>query len=97
MLVGYFDYFICVILITLNVLLWKKRFSVLMGWLIGFLLFGFVLPFVSMLIEIQLYSADHKCTDAFEYLYTYLKFPLYWAVGIVQGIIFGVRNLITSR
>ncbi len=29
--------------------------------------------------------------DSFEVLYTYLRFPTYWIIGIIQTVIIGVK------
>lgn len=97
MFIGYFDYIIFGILVFLNVFFWKKRFKRPIGCLIGFLVFGIVLPIASMAFEIDRYTAEYKYTDAFELLYTYFRFPMYWTIGILQGIRILLKNRIASR
>lgn len=88
MLIGYFDYLIFAILIFLNIKYWKTDFEKKIGCLLVSLSFGFVLPFVSMLIELQIVG---EWMDSFEVVYTFLRFPTYWIIGIIQMIIIGIR------
>jgi hypothetical protein len=88
MLIGYFDYLIIAILIFLNIKYWKRNFEKKIGCLLVFILFGFVLPFISMIIELQIVG---DWMDSFEVVYTFLRFPTYWVIGIIQMIIIGIR------
>jgi len=88
MLIGYIDYLIIAILIFLNIKYWKTDFEKKVGCLLVSLLFGFVLPFVSMIIELQIVG---EWMDSFEVVYTFLRFPIYWVIGIIQMIIIGIR------
>ena len=54
MLIRYFDYLIIVILIFLNIKYWKSNFEKRIGCLLVAFLFGLVLPFVSIIIELQI-------------------------------------------
>lgn len=88
---GYFDFVLVVILILANYRFWKK-FSVFDNCLITIIfisLFGFILPIISMFFEIQLNSSSGD--DAFNLLYTFFRFPFYWAIGIIQLIIIGAK------
>ena len=88
MLIGYFDYLIIAVLIFLNVKFWKTNFEKKVGCLLVLFLFGFVLPFISMIIELQIVG---EWMDDFEVVYTFLRFPTYWVIGIIQMIIIGIR------
>lgn len=91
MLFGYFDLVLIVFLIFLNYRFWKK-FSIFNNCLpaaIFFASFGLVLPIISMIVEIQLYS--NPADDSYNLLYTYFRFPLYWAIGLIQLIVIGFR------
>jgi len=88
MTIGYFDYLIIAILIFLNIKFWKTNFEKKVGCLLVFFLFGFVLPFISMIIELQIVG---EWMDSFEVVYTFLRFPTYWVIGIIQMIIIGIR------
>jgi hypothetical protein len=88
MLIGYFDYLIIAILIFLNIKYWKTNFEKKVGCILVALMFGFLLPFVSMIIELQIVG---EWMDDFEVFYTFLRFPTYWIIGIIQMIIIGIR------
>ena len=91
MILGYFDYAVIGILIFLNIIFWKKEFTGKIGCLIGGLLFGFLIPAISMFIEIDRVEKTIGIIDSFEVLYTYLRFPTYWTIGIVQLIVIGIK------
>lgn len=57
------------------------------GGLVGVLLFGFLLPFISQVIEVQRVKMTIGIIDSFEVLYTYLRYPTYWSLGIIQVVI----------
>jgi|SRR5690606_28225681 len=97
MIIGYFDYIIIGILIFLNIKFWKKRVNQKTGCIVGGLLFGFLLPLISMIIEVQRVKMTIGIIDNFEVLYTYLRFPTYWIMGVVQAIVSGIKfSLIKS-
>ena len=85
--IGYFDYIIFIVLIILNVIFWKKDFSFCLVYCIIILLFGAILPVVSSFIDIRIYTSDKKIVDNYELLHNYLKFPLYWGMGLIQLLI----------
>lgn len=93
MLIGYFDYFIFVILIFLNIKYWKTNYKTKKGCVFGVLLFGFLLPFISMIVELETVG---QWVDSFEVVYTYLRFPMYWIIGVFQIVVIlikqGVKN-----
>ena len=89
LLFGYVDFVILGILILLNIKFYGKV-GVTLGCWIGVLLFGLLLPFISMSVELGIVQANGGWVDSFEVLYTYLRFPTYWVLGIVQCIIFGM-------
>ncbi len=91
MIIGYFDYIIIGILLLLNIKFWKTKFEGKTGCWVGGILFGFILPLISLTIEVQRVKITIGITDSFEVLYTYLKFPTYWIIGIVQSIITGIK------
>ena len=92
MLIGYFDYIVLGILLTLNAIYWRKRLNGKLGCLIVGLVFGIVLPIISMKIEIARISKEFEIIDGFNLLYTYFRFPMYWIIGISQSIIMNVHN-----
>ncbi|WP_452597178.1 hypothetical protein [Pontimicrobium sp. MEBiC01747] len=93
MLIGYFDYLIIGILIFLNIKYWNTNFLKKAGCIPVVLMFGFALPFVSMIIELQIVG---EWMDSFEVVYTFLRFPTYWIIGIIQMIIIRIRLSIKS-
>ena len=88
MLIGYFDYVVIGILIFINIKYWKTNIEKKVGCILGGLMFGFLLPFVSMIIELQIVG---EWMDSFEVVYTFLRFPTYWIIGIIQIIIIGIK------
>lgn len=96
MIIGWFDIVFIVILISLNIKLWRKKLNGKRVIFVGLLLFGLILPVISQIIEIQRVKMSIGIIDGFEVLYTFLKFPFYWIIGTVQliviGIIFGNRK-----
>ena len=90
MLIGYFDYIVFGTLTLFNVFLWNKKPKRCIGCLISGILFGIVLPFISMKIEIIKVRSEHEALDGYELLYTTLRFPMYWFFGIVQAVLFYV-------
>lgn len=91
MIIGYFDYIIIGILIFLNIKFWKIQIDVKIGCLVGGISFGLILPFISMIIEIQRVNITIGIIDNFEILYTFLRFPTYWIIGIVQAIVTAIK------
>jgi hypothetical protein len=92
MIIGYFDYIILGMLLFLNIWFWKEIKGKLF-LLAVLVLCGFVLPIISMLIEIGRVDRTTGIIDNFEILYTYLKFPIYWIVGFIQIGIIGLKTI----
>ncbi|MBV1887902.1 MAG: hypothetical protein KUG51_01290 [Urechidicola sp.] len=93
--VGLYDYIIFGLLIAMNVLLWKKKLAIKTGCILGLLIFGLILPFISMIIEIdnyQEFSEGKPFDDRLEILYTLYRLPIYWSVGIIQILVLVVKN-----
>lgn len=88
MLIGYFDYIFIGILLLLNIKYWKTNFEKKVGCIFGGLMFGFVIPFISMIIELQIVG---EWMDSFTVAYTFLRFPTYWIIGIIQIILIGIK------
>ena len=91
MILGYFDYIILAILIFLNIKFWKIEFRLKSGCLIGLVLFGFLLPILSIFIELERVKLNGGWMDSFEVVYTIIRFPTYWIIGIIQLIILGIN------
>jgi hypothetical protein len=88
MLIGYFDYVVIGVLIFVNIKYWKTNIEKKVGCILGGLMFGFLLPFISMIIELQIVG---EWMDSFEVAYTFLRFPTYWIIGFIQIIIIGIK------
>lgn len=78
---GFFDYAIIGALIVVNIVFWKVKLKEAYGCLISTLLFGGILPVLSIGFEIDMVTGGKEVVDNFELLYTYFRFPLYWAIG----------------
>ena len=97
MIIGYFDYIVIGILLFLNIKFWKKEIDRKTGCIVSGLLFGFLLPLISMIIEVQRVKMTIGIIDNFEVFYTYLRFPTYWIIGIIQAFVSGIKwSLIKS-
>lgn len=88
MLIGYFDYVIFAVLVFLNIKFWKTPLnSKSKGCLTGIFL-GFVIPLISAIVEFNINGpkteAEKKYFDAFTMTYVYIRFPMYWAILLVQ-------------
>lgn len=92
MLLGYFDYTFFAVLIFLNFRFWNRKIDWKIGCLIGAVSFGIVLPILSTAIELtRVKITSGPWMDSFEVVYTFLRFPTYWIVGIIQAIIIGIN------
>ncbi|MCD7974109.1 MAG: hypothetical protein LUG18_15840 [Candidatus Azobacteroides sp.] len=91
--IGYFDLIIIVIIILLNILYRKYKPEYLEAWcgclgqIVIFLFYLLVLPFLSITVEIDIVCKEGNCMDSFTLLYTLLRFPLYWGLGIIQIVV----------
>jgi len=86
-LLGWPDLVVLVVLIALDAWIVARRIRLpSFAAVVGVPLFLVVLPLGSMMIEIDRFSADHRgmLTDGFELLYTWLRFPEYWVLGLGQ-------------
>ncbi len=90
-LFGYFDLTILGFLLFFNIKNYGKVNGNLGCW-IGVILFGLVLPFISMMIELQIVKSNGGWMDSFEVAYVFLRFPTYWIIGIVQSIFFALTT-----
>ena len=88
MIIGYFDLIVIGILFFLNIKFWKNKFDLFdikVGIVASIILFGIVLPFCSIIFELELVkSSSGEWMDNFEIMYTIFRFPLYWVIGIIQ-------------
>jgi hypothetical protein len=92
MVFGMFDFLTVIVVVVLNIFYFQnKKFDTTLGCGFVFLVFGILLPALSIDIEERRETKDWKegeIHDNFELLYLFLKFPIYWGMGIIQSIIF---------
>ncbi len=62
-----------------------------MGCVFGGILFGILFPFCSMFIELAIVESNGGWMDSYEVVYTSLRFPTYWIIGIIQAIVTGIK------
>lgn len=90
--IGYFDLYLIGALLILNLILWKIEMEHNLGCFVLGFLFGFILPFASIGVEVERATADREMVDNFELLYTYLRFPVYWFLGALQMIVLNYKR-----
>ena len=93
MIIGTFDIVLIVTILVINLVFRKQIMKQKIGCLTIIVLYGLILPLCSMKVEIDKVLATRKAGeihDAFELGYTFIKFQLYWIVGIIQVIM--IRN-----
>jgi len=105
MIIGVFDYLVFFGLIVLNVFFWKKQIVFIKSGCLNILTFllvlGLVIPICSIFIEFQvlkfLDKEKFENSDAFNFLYLYFKFPLYWLIIFFQIFIIGIKSWIPNK
>lgn len=88
MLIGYFDYAVLLGLLYFNYIYWKRKLNWLLVSLVGVVVFGVLLPVLS--IQAELYVNGPKpgdIVDGFNYWYVELRFPMYWGLFILQCLV----------
>jgi hypothetical protein len=92
---GYFDWFIVLLLTFLNIRYWKSEWNIpsYVSILVFGVLFPIVLPLVSIQIEFEINrQKNNESFDSFTMLYTYLRFPFYWLLLIIQYIVLKMKG-----
>ncbi len=92
---GVYDYVVFGLLLVTNIFLWKKKISYKAGCVLGLIVFSFLLPLISMGVEMSVYKSntiEKPFEDSFATFYTFYRFPVYWAIGILQVIILAVKT-----
>lgn len=89
---GFFDYAIIAALFVVNIVFWKVKLKTAHGCLISILLFGGILPVLSIGFEIDMVTGGKEVVDNFELLYTYFRFPLYWVIGGLNLLLFQLKT-----
>ena len=86
MLSAYLNFHDLIFVGIVGVVTWRRR-QTRVPWyqLLGFavFVFGLVLPFTSMQIEIAIQRSTHGPNelDGFNLWYTFFRFPVYWVLG----------------
>ena len=101
LILGYFDYAFLFVFAAANCGIIRRSKPIPHKVITGALLilaFGLVLPAVSMGSEIHWPVVPRgTMTEAFNLLYTYFRFPLYWGLGLVQLAVFLIRRFSLAR
>jgi hypothetical protein len=92
-MVNWFDLTIVVMCMAANAYFFVKRETIRLHWLIvTIFIVGFVavLPVVSMDIEYSLLPLSSKegVHDGYEFVFLFLKFPMYWVAVVCLWIIY---------
>jgi hypothetical protein len=93
MIIGTFDIVLIATILVLNIVFRKWIMQQKIGCLAIIVLFGLILPLGSMMMEANRILAARKVCethDVSELLYLFIKFKLYWIIGIIQVI--AIRN-----
>jgi hypothetical protein len=87
MVISYFDYIIILLVSCLTLVNWKRPLAWRIGYVGELLVFGLLLPLLSIELEFRCYASKSAETfDAFTMAYTFLKFPLYWGLFISRQL-----------
>lgn len=92
LIVGYFDIFIIASTTIIDVIYWKKTNNNFVFGCLNLMLFSLFFPLISIFIEVGRVQFSRGFIDNFEVVYTLLKFPLYWCLGVIQIIFLLYRN-----
>ena len=86
--VGYFDYAVIALLVAANVWCARRGVSGSFGcWstLAAAFVFCLLLPMLSIWVELnRIRRPPGMPVDGYEMLYVYLRFPMYWALFVLQ-------------
>ena len=86
MVIGYFDYFILLLVIVLNYKYWNYNIDATFGCIVYPVLF-LALSIASVLVELEITRpAGDEIDDSFNHLYVLLKFPVYIALYLLMCI-----------
>ena len=91
-ILGLFDIVIIFILVVFNIIYFLKlrKVDFTIGCLrviIWSLVFGLILPIISMKVEIDKVCEGYEAVESINLLYTYFRFPIYWCIGIMEYLI----------
>ena len=97
MLFNYFDWFIVILILIFNFGVWKYKFLKKLTssiYFLFFFLFFFLIPILTIGVEIKIVVSKSPLVEAFNLIYTYLRFPTWWFIGIIE--LFVIRYLIEN-
>lgn len=87
MFFGVFDCLTLATILIFSFTAWKYKIIIKCNWifyLIAFLLFGVVIPVISIHYEVRTALKDQPFADNFTLLYTFFRFPLWWLIGFLE-------------
>jgi len=90
LLFTYFDILLVLILIFINIFLYKTNLVRKIDWKLKLLLFiilFIVIPIISVNKEVSNVYKKFITVDEFNLLYIYLKFPIWWLIACIQILI----------
>jgi len=98
-LITIFDIIIVISLVAINYYLFSKKKNVELSWyFIAIYIFCFLVlfPYISIKLEVYIVRScyDIDALEGFNLAYIWLKWPLYWVLGVIEFIIL---YLIISR
>ena len=80
--------------------MWNRNMKTKSGCLLVIIVFGLILPLLSIVVEIKNYkeyTMDKPFSDSLEMVYTLCRFPIYWVVGILQLSLIGIKNRLRNN
>ena len=90
-----YDYYILGVISLINLLIWVTKTEVQFTWkvnLIVIILFGFVLPYLSALLERNRVFDENEMVDGFNLLYLFFRWPTYWSIGFFEFAFLKIRS-----
>ncbi len=96
MLLGKYDILIIAITLLANILsltrIKESRFSSIVKNL-AFPSYLFLFPYFSSILEVNSINQNNGVVDGFNTFYLGLKYPVYWALGLINwGIIYWIKS-----
>jgi hypothetical protein len=93
MILGIFDFLVIALIIITNFYLQQTRTEISFNFpwvMLFFMLFSFILPIISSMIEIAIVTKKFDMVDGFNLLYVYFRWPIYWIIGIIEIIMLNI-------
>lgn len=92
-LFGKIDIIILLILIAINTIVFLKFQGTKLNCIVTIgivILYGLILPIISQGFEVSRVVAINGIDDSFTLLYTFLRFPIYWFLGVIQLVLIAI-------